>query len=118
MNAFFIRSEHRFQRIDVQTIQYVEASRNYCKIYTADHMYLVHVALKHLVAALPQEEFCQIHRSFVVAVSEIRSFDNHTVYLSERYLPIGESYLQDLMDKVTVLTNSSYAYGRKEAELV
>ena len=119
MNSFFIRIDHRFQRIDVQTIQYVEASRNYCKIFTADHMYMVHVALKHLLASLPPEHFCQIHRSYVVAVSEIRSFDNHTVYLSDRYLPMGESYLQELLEKVTVLTNSNYAYGaRKEEALV
>jgi hypothetical protein len=59
--------------------------------------------LKEVEAALPEGEFCRIHRSFIISVAHINSFDHQVVYLSGKQLPVSSTWLPRLLRHLTIL---------------
>jgi DNA-binding LytR/AlgR family response regulator len=104
MTSFFVRYNGRFEKIEFAKIRYIEASLSYCKIHTIDSLYLVPGPFKQIEASLPPEEFCRIHRSFIVAIAHIRAFDHKAVYLSDRELPVSESWFPAMLRQLPILS--------------
>jgi DNA-binding LytR/AlgR family response regulator len=103
MPYLFIRYNRRYEKLDCSTIRYVEAGKNYCKIYTTHHLFMIMSTLKVVEAALPAGEFCRIHRSFIVSVAHINSFDHQVVYLQGKQLPVGSTWLPRLLRCLPIL---------------
>jgi len=73
---------------------------DYIKIYLTDQPkpILTLMPLKKALEKLPQNNFMRIHRSYVVALSHIKSIHNKKVQLENIELPVGSSY-NDLISK-------------------
>ncbi|HXB07932.1 MAG TPA: LytTR family DNA-binding domain-containing protein [Puia sp.] len=100
---FFLRLERRFERINYSDIRYIQSSSNYCKIHLVDKMILTLVTLRQLEFALPSNDFCRIHRSFIVRIEEITAFDHKAVDLGDIRLPLGETYQEELENRVQIV---------------
>jgi two-component system LytT family response regulator len=100
---FFIRHKGRLVKLITADIRYIEASKNYAKIYTGSQLFVTLATLQRLEAALPPEEFIRIHRSFLVSVSHLTGFDRRCVYLEGRHLPIGDTYYASLLHRFAVI---------------
>ena len=99
----FIRHNGRFIKIATADIRYIEAAKNYAKIYTASQLFITLATLQRLGAALPPGEFVRVHRSFLVALNHVVAFDRKTLYLEGRQVPIGETYYDHLFSRVSVI---------------
>jgi len=51
------------------------------------------MSLKSVLEKLPEQAFLRIHRSFIVAIKKIQRIHNQQVYISDKTLPIGKSYV-------------------------
>jgi len=51
--------------------------------------------LKNFHQKIPQDIFYRISKSYIVNTNYIDSFDNHTVYIGENELPLGEVYRKE-----------------------
>ena len=103
---FFIKVNSKYVRIDLCDIIYVESLRNYVKIITGKQQYMILNTLKRMEELLPADLFCRIHRSYIVAIDKVVSFDNNMVYLSTEQIPIGDQYKGSLENKVMILRNA------------
>jgi DNA-binding LytR/AlgR family response regulator len=63
--------------------------------------------MKELERALPADCFCRVHRSFIVSLEHVQSFDRDTVYTPHANIPIGESYRQVLENTITLLVREA-----------
>jgi len=72
-------------------------------IITTRQQHTVLLTLKQLEKKLPQDHFCRVHRSIIVALDRITSFDNFQVTLGDMSFPIIKNYQKSLLDKVTIL---------------
>lgn len=111
MQDFFIRCDGRYIRIDIREIRYIESVKNYVRIVTTERSWLVLMSLRQLEAELPDSHFCRVHRSYIVALSYIRSFDQEMVYMEGIDIPINPLYKQSLQSKVKVLVSD---YTKKD----
>jgi DNA-binding LytR/AlgR family response regulator len=109
---FFIRHQGRYLKINHKDIHYIEARKNYCKFATTGGNYLALVTLKRMEAVLPTQEFCRIHRAFIVSLDWISSFDSAAVYGRDAQLPIGDTYRRSLHRCVLLLGEE----GKKRTE--
>ncbi|MFZ9388842.1 MAG: LytR/AlgR family response regulator transcription factor [Chitinophagaceae bacterium] len=90
---FFIKQDGRYFRIAFRDIDLIEGCRNYVKIYTGDKSYIVLMTMKKMEQTLPISQFHRIHKSYIVALDSIQSFDKETVYLlNGREIPLGQQY--------------------------
>lgn len=99
----FVRSDRRYHRIAFRDLYYLESRKNYVLIVTARETITVWGALKDILAVLPPHYFARIHRSFVVGIHHLRSFDFNTVSLANVTLPIGEMYSRSFMASLPIV---------------
>lgn len=91
----FIRSGYKTIKIQLGEIEYIEGFVDYIKIHLLnDSPVLSLTSLKAILEKIPAEKFRRIHRSYIVAVSQIKQLQNKKVMLySTKELPISDSYI-------------------------
>jgi hypothetical protein len=67
----------------------VESEENYCRVFMVEGSFLAGITMKALDGMLPSEHFVRIHRSHLVAIAAITSYDAAHVTVGDALLPIG-----------------------------
>jgi DNA-binding LytR/AlgR family response regulator len=65
---FYVNIDRRLIKIDITSIQVVEAKGDYIYIKTDTKNYTVHSTLKKIEDKLPQDIFLKVHRSFIINI--------------------------------------------------
>ncbi|MDR1173115.1 MAG: LytTR family transcriptional regulator, partial [Bacteroidales bacterium] len=61
------------------------------------------MTMKTVQRLLPEKEFVRIHKSFIVAVSKIKSFNSEQVITNRKQIPVGRSYRKDFLEQMEAL---------------
>lgn len=89
----FVRSEYQLVKIDLDNIEYIESIEDYIRIHLVNGKPIMTLmTLKAVSEKLPSKQFKRIHRSYVVALSKVRSIVNRKVRLTNVELPVSDSY--------------------------
>ncbi|HDR89922.1 MAG TPA: response regulator [Bacteroidetes bacterium] len=80
-----VKAGSRIHILSLDDIRYFEAVDDYVKIHTEKERYMKKMTMKYLEDRLDGKEFIRIHRSYIVAVKEIRSIEK---YGRESYLAL------------------------------
>jgi DNA-binding LytR/AlgR family response regulator len=102
-DSIFVRHHDKMVKIMISDILYVEAERNYCRIYTIDRAYLLVITLKELDERLPGNHFIRIHRSYIVNISRINEVGNMHVSVGNKNIPLSKSYREELMQRLQTI---------------
>ena len=94
---------YRNIQLPLHSIVYIEAFDNYIKIATPDKTYMPVMTLKTIQSILPEAEFIRVHKSFVVAVNKIKSFNSEQIVTDLKKVPVGRSYRKDFMNQMELL---------------
>ncbi len=97
---FFVRSEYRLVKVDIDEILYIEGLEDYIKIHFSNAKpILTLMTLKSVLEKLPEEKFKRIHRSYIIPVSKVESILNRKVKLINSIeLPVSDSYTSFITD--------------------
>ena len=95
---FFIKVEHKYERIAVRDVLYVEAMQNYVLIYTEQDKYMTLVTLKSVAERLPDHLFIRTHKSYLVAKDSVTSVEGNQIFIGKRVVPISRHYREAVMD--------------------
>lgn len=95
-----LKQEYSNVNVRLDEIHYVEAMEGYSKIYRVENRCVVtRVILKKLQALLPERDFVRIHRSYIVPVAKIKSYNRQEVTLAGGLsLPVGRQYAGALIE--------------------
>ena len=90
----FVRSGNKTIRIQLNEIEYIEARVNYIRIHRIhDDPVLTPISLREILKKIPAEKFQRIHRSYIVAIPQIKEFGNRKVLMNSlTELPVSNSY--------------------------
>ena len=61
---------------------------------------ITYSTLKHLLERLPNNQFIQIHKSYIIALSHIDKIENDAVWIREKQLPIGNTYRKHFFETI------------------
>ena len=92
----FVRADRQNIKLFISDIWAVEALKDYIKIVCENKNYIVHNNLSKFIQKLPQKDFIQIHRSYVVNIEKITSIKGDLVYLDKKYYKVGGKYIEQL----------------------
>ncbi len=99
-DSIFVRYQDKMVRMKISEISYIEAERNYCRIYTADKEFLMVLTLQDLAERLPSKEFIQIHRSYIVCVSRIDEIATTHVVVGRKSIPVSRPLKEELLKRL------------------
>lgn len=94
---FFVFAEYQEIRIYHDEVLYVEGLKDYVKIFLSGQLrpILSRLTLKAIHAKLPESQFCRVHKSFIVALSKITTFQRSNLTIGKQVIPVGSSYVDD-----------------------
>lgn len=81
-------------------ILYIEADRNYSKIFTTQKEYVLVATLKDLEDKLGNHPFLRIHRSFIVNLKHIDEIAAHHVIVKHIEIPLNPDSRKQLMQHI------------------
>lgn len=95
-NYVFIKkdSKHNFEKILISDILYVEGLKNYVAIHTiSKNQIITYNTLKSINNNLPSSQFVQIHKSYIISLTNIYKTNTNSVELNGNVeLPIGNTF--------------------------
>ena len=100
-NFMMVKSEHKLIKVKFDEILYIESLREYIRIVTAEGQVVTLETMKNMEKILPAKLFIRIHKSFIVAFDRIKALHGNQVEVADKTLPIGRSYRQQLMEKIS-----------------
>lgn len=95
-----IKADHKIIRIPYQSIIYIQSMREYASFVTTNEKILSLFSLKKLEAELPMNQFLRIHKSYIVAINQVKAIEGNTLYLGEVALPVGNSYKEKVLEAI------------------
>lgn len=115
-NFFYVKDRGEFVQLLFSDVHYIEAERRYVKFVTADKYYLTESSICNIESILPADQFCRIHRSFIVSLRHTQRFNTSTVTVPNKQLPIGKEY-KDVFKKKIILATSERRFPDSEPGL-
>lgn len=96
----FFKTGTTNERVLIDTINYIEAYGNYCKLhFVHSHKYLtVNHKISELEKTLLQKQFVRIHKSYLINKKQITKVATYHLILNTVEVPIGDSYKKDLVE--------------------
>jgi DNA-binding LytR/AlgR family response regulator len=96
-NSFlYFRADRKMVKIFFNDILFIEALKDYIKIVTPNKTIITKYVLTTLAEVLPADEFLRIHKSYIVAINKIESFNADSIQIAKHELPVGRLYKFDV----------------------
>lgn len=88
-------------RVDFSDILFVKSQRDIIKLkLTNKQLILSDYTMKLFEAKLPANQFVRVHKSYIIALSKIKTVKGGTVEIGGEFIPIGDAYKHDFFSKV------------------
>ena len=89
---FYIKGDKVYYQIKSEEILFIEAYRNYTKLYFKDKMILSHESISYYESLLPSTSFLRVHKSFIISLEQINKIEGNIIWVLEHKIPIGRIY--------------------------
>lgn len=100
-NSITIRADYKNNNIILEDIQYIEGLDDYVQIYLENKPKLVaRISMKNMIELLPSDYFIRIHRSYIVPIKKIETFDSKQISIQNKIFPIGDTYKEEVNVKL------------------
>lgn len=91
-NGIFLKMGRRIQRFSYDSIEYVQAYGIYSKVYEGAQVQVVNERLLAMNELLPSRYFIRVHKSYIININKITSYERRCFWLGKTKIPIGISY--------------------------
>jgi DNA-binding LytR/AlgR family response regulator len=88
----YLKADRKMVKVDVAEILWIESYGDYVKVALPDKVLLSKQKISILEELLPDDAFLRIHRSFMVNVAKINSYNSVFVEIAGKEIPIGRNY--------------------------
>jgi DNA-binding LytR/AlgR family response regulator len=96
----FVKTDSKLEKVNFADILFAEAMENYVAIYLADRKLIVHSTLKGLLESLPQNDFIQPHKSYVININSIKSIEGNILHLDRYEVPVSKYQKEEVMERI------------------
>ena len=90
------RSDRKMIKVALNDILYIESIKDYIKVITVTNTVITKQSISSVEEMLPAEMFIRIHRSYIVALNKIESYNNELVWIAKQELPISRMYRHEV----------------------
>jgi DNA-binding LytR/AlgR family response regulator len=100
VDYFFIKSNHKFERVKYAELLYVEAMQNYCIVHTSGRKLITYITLTGLIEKLPAHQFIKVHKSFVVSLDKVNAVDGNEIIIGSSRIPISRTMKDEVLARI------------------
>jgi DNA-binding LytR/AlgR family response regulator len=102
-DRIFVRYKEKMIKIMLADILYMEADRNYSRIFTSSREYLLSTTLKTIEDKMSMQLFMRIHRSYLINITHVDEVAESHVMIGNKAVPLGTGMREQLMHRMQTL---------------
>ena len=102
-----VKYNYQWLKINYKEIDFIEALDDYIKINVKPKPYLVHMSMKGVTEKLPPEKFMRVHRSYIVAIDKVSSWNKNTISVEDKTIPVSITYQKQVQETLNKLMEES-----------
>lgn len=102
-NEFYVNIDRRLIKIEIATINIIEAKGDYIQIKTESKNYTVHSTLKKIEEKLPSSLFLKVHRTYIINTKKIIDIEDNSVLIGKDVVPVSRANRPELMKRLNML---------------
>lgn len=100
---FYVNIDRRLIKIDMNSINIIEAKGDYIHIKTEGKNYIVHSTLKKIEEKLPTSLFLKVHRTYIINTRKIIDIEDNSVLIGKDVVPVSRANRPELMKRLNML---------------
>lgn len=97
---FFVKTDHKIQRIAFNDILFIEGLKDYVSIYTTLGRVVSLQVMRKMEEFLPSDRFVRVHRSYIVPLEKIDHVGKGRIRIGEQEIPIGDTYKDSFLKSI------------------
>ncbi len=103
--SVFLKSNHALKKVRLADIQFIEVKNRDCVIYSESHKYTIRRSLAELEDKLPEGLLSKVHRSFLVNLSFMDSYDTlkNRILIGAHEIPVSKAYKNEVLSSLEML---------------
>jgi two-component system, LytTR family, response regulator len=98
----FVKTEYRLERVDLDNILYIEGMKDYLRIICSDKKVMTLQSFAKIEESLPSNNFCRVHKSFIVAIDKIKSVERGIIIIADKRIPVSNTYKESFYSKIKI----------------
>jgi len=99
----FLKQDSRLVKVLFDDILYVEALKDFSKLYLKEKTMLISAHLKMMEDLLPSSRFTRVHRSYIISLNAITAVQGGSVEIGKQEIPVGSTFKDELMKKLGLM---------------
>lgn len=96
-----VRADYKIYKINYDDLLFIEGQHEYVTFHTKTKRITALFSLKNLEDTLPRDRFVRVHKSYIVSFHYIEDINKTTVTVAGNNIPIGASYRDELIAKLS-----------------
>ena len=92
----YLRSDRKMIKVALSDILYIESIKDYIKVVATSGTVITKQSISSIEETLPGDMFIRIHRSYIVSVSKIESYNHELIWIAKQELPISRMYRHEV----------------------
>lgn len=98
-NHIYVKSEYKKVRLAFDDILFVENIKDYVRFHLSNGEKIMSLmSLKSLVEVLPEKDFLQVHRSFVINLTKVEELRKNEIRIRNKSVPVSRKYKDQLSE--------------------
>ncbi len=89
-------------KILLDDILYIEGLSDYIKVHTKERFYIASEKLGYMEEKLPSGSFMRIHKSYIIAMDKVSSFNTMHVTVNNQALPLGRVFKSQFQKRMVL----------------
>ena len=96
----FVRSDRQMYKVFFKDILFVEGLENYVQIYTETHKLLTRTTMKRISEMLPDGNFLQVHKSYIINTKKIDLIDGNSILIGTHSITVARNYRNEVFTRI------------------
>src|SRR5690606_32992243 len=97
--TLFVKDGYQMLKIDMKEGLALQAVGKYIRFILEGREVLARMTIKQIVLEWADDSLLQVHRSDIINMNKINKLDRHSIWIEDREIPIGGSYLEEVKEK-------------------
>jgi two-component system response regulator LytT len=102
LDVLYANVNRRLIKIDIPSINLVEANGDYINVKTSKKNYVIHSTLKKIEDKLPSNLFVKVHRSYLINIKKIVDIQDNSVLIEKEIIPVSRINKPELLRRLNL----------------
>ena len=99
-DSIFVKTDKNFIKVKITDILWLESEHNYMFIVCEKGKYIVRSSFKDFLVNIPNDQFFQVHKSYIINMNKVESFSHTDVVINGKEIPLSRNYKDDFFARI------------------